>query len=353
MAHVTIEGLNKFYGGKHVVKDVSLEVGQGEFLTLLGPSGCGKSTTLRMVAGFEVIDAGKVSLHGKDISGVPANRRGIGMVFQSYALFPNMTALDNVAFGLKMQKVDSKTIREKATKILAEVGLEQVMEQFPHQLSGGQQQRVALARALVREPEVLLLDEPLSALDAKIRIQLRELIKDIQQRRKITTIYVTHDQEEALSISDRIAVMDKGEVVQLGAPDEIYARPANRFVATFVGTLNQLSGQIVDSARGVLDVAGQKLTAPGLSGKSGQVTVGVRPEKIRLLLNGTTTEAGEVSLQGTLKSAALLGTIVRVTADVAGAEVKVDVLNNSRLPGLTPGTPVNLGISSENLMVLE
>ncbi len=353
MAHVKIEGLNKFYGSKHVVKDVNLEVAQGEFLTLLGPSGCGKSTTLRMVAGFETIDAGKVYLHGKDISGVPANRRGIGMVFQSYALFPNMSALDNVAFGLRMQKAAAGTIREKSVKMLAEVGLEQVMEQFPYQLSGGQQQRVALARALVREPEVLLLDEPLSALDAKIRIQLRELIKDIQQRHKITTIYVTHDQEEALSISDRIAVMDKGKVVQLGAPDEIYARPANRFVATFVGTLNQLTGQIVDGARGVLDVAGQKLTVPTLAGKSGQVAVGVRPEKIRVLLNGAAAEAGEVALQGTLKSAALLGTIVRVTAEVGGAEVKVDVLNNSRLPGLTPGAQLSLGISQENLMVLE
>ncbi|MHB9144760.1 MAG: ABC transporter ATP-binding protein [Symbiobacteriia bacterium] len=352
MAHVTIDQLNKFYGPKHVVQDVSLEVEQGEFLTLLGPSGCGKSTTLRMVAGFEVVDGGRVLVNGADISAVPANRRGIGMVFQSYALFPNMTALDNVAFGLRMKKLDSRATRAKAEKMLAEVGLEQAAHQFPHQLSGGQQQRVALARALVREPEVLLLDEPLSALDAKIRVQLRDLIKEMQRRTGVTTIYVTHDQEEALSLSDRIAVMNKGVVVQVGNPNEIYTRPVDSFVATFVGTLNQFTGEVADSRQGVFAFAGQRFTMPTLAGRTGQATVGIRPEKVHLLLDGAAPDEGEVPLRGTLRSAVLLGTIVRITVSFGETEMKVDVLNNSRLPGLKPGDPVDLGISTENLLVL-
>lgn len=352
MEHVGLHNLNKFYGQNHVVKNVSLEVQKGEFLTLLGPSGCGKSTTLRMIAGFEVIDSGQVLIHGRDVSNVPANRRGIGMVFQSYALFPNMTALDNVGFGLKMQKLDARTTRGKARKILAEVGLESVMDHLPHQLSGGQQQRVALARAIVREPEVLLLDEPLSALDAKIRIQLRELIKDLQIRRQITTIYVTHDQEEALSISDRIAVMNQGVIVQLGAPNEIYARPADPFVATFVGTLNKLPGQVVDTTTGMAEIAGHRMTVPALIGRAGRVTLGVRPEKIRLYAGDANLGTGEAIFSGVLKTIALFGSVVRITVLLGESEVKIDMLNKEGVLEARAGSEVRFGVPVENLLIL-
>lgn len=353
MGQVELCCLNKYYGRNHVVRNVSLEVHQGEFLTLLGPSGCGKSTTLRMIAGFETIDSGKVLINGRDLSNTAANRRGIGMVFQSYALFPNMTSFENVAFGLKMQRMDIKAIHEKAYTMLTEVGLEAVADHYPHQLSGGQQQRVALARALVREPDVLLLDEPLSALDARLRIQLREMIRDLQRGHGITTIYVTHDQEEALSISDRIAVMNQGTIVQLGTPGEIYAKPTDPFVATFVGTLNRLDGQLVDSETGTIDVAGQRLVVPGLIGRSGQIALGIRPERIRICTDNMDARPGEAVFGGTLKTVSLFGSVIRMTVLVGGHEIKVDVLNGDRILDVGPGEKVYLGIFCESLLALE
>src|ERR1700749_2845628 len=212
----------------------------GELVALLGPSGCGKTTALRIVAGFETADTGSVLVDGRDVSAMPAAKRDMGMVFQSYSLFPNMSALDNVGFGLRMRKVGPAERRKKAGELLDMVGLALQAGQYPHQLSGGQQQRVALARALAIEPRVLLLDEPLSALDAKVRLQLREQIRALQQRLGTTTLFVTHDQEEALSMADRVGVMSMGKLEQIDAPDELYADPATSFVAEFVGIMNRI-----------------------------------------------------------------------------------------------------------------
>ena len=223
---------------------MSLEIAPGELVALLGPSGCGKTTALRIVAGFETADTGEVLIDGRDVSGVPAAKRDMGMVFQSYSLFPNMSALDNVGFGLRMRKANATVRRQKAGELLEMVGLSAQAGQFPHQLSGGQQQRVALARALAIEPRVLLLDEPLSALDAKVRLQLREQIRTLQQRLGTTTLFVTHDQEEALSMSDRVGVMRAGKLEQVATPDELYSRPATAFVAEFVGTMNRLPAEL-------------------------------------------------------------------------------------------------------------
>src|SRR6201992_2162278 len=232
MAFLEVENLQKTFGGNRVVQDFDLAVEQGEFVSFLGPSGCGKSTTLRMVAGFEQPDSGRIAIDGEDVTGLRANQRNIGMVFQSYALFPNMTVAQNIAYGLKIAKRPKREIAGRVQEMLALIKLPKLGDRYPSQLSGGQQQRVALARALSVNPEVLLLDEPLSALDAKIRIALREEIRAVQRKLGITTIYVTHDQEEALSISDRIVVMSEGRMEQVGTPFEIYNRPRTRFVGS-------------------------------------------------------------------------------------------------------------------------
>ena len=241
---VSLRELTRAFGAARALDGMSLEIAPGELVALLGPSGCGKTTALRIVAGFETADTGEVLIDGKDVSGRPAAKRDMGMVFQSYSLFPNMSALDNVGFGLRMRKASGTVRRQKAGELLEMVGLSAQAGQFPHQLSGGQQQRVALARALAIEPRVLLLDEPLSALDAKVRLQLREQIRTLQQRLGTTTLFVTHDQEEALSMADRVGVMRAGRLEQVAAPDELYDRPATAFVAEFVGTMNRLPGSL-------------------------------------------------------------------------------------------------------------
>lgn len=321
MSEVTIERITKRFKHQAAVHDLSLQVKDGEFLSLLGPSGCGKSTTLRLIAGFELPDEGRVFIGGKDVTQTPARERGLGMVFQNYALFPNMTAFDNVAFGLRMAHVHETEVRTRVIEMLAAVNLSEHGSKYPAQLSGGMQQRVALARALVRHPKVLLLDEPLSALDAKIRVQLRELIKDLQSRLGTTTVYVTHDQEEALSLSDRVAVMAAGKIVQLGAPAEIYARPCNRFVAGFVGALNFLPPRIAE-------------------GKA------VRPEAVRLYEAGAAASgADELRLIGRVTRAQLLGNLVRVRLDVEGHELVADTLNMGDGAARWPsGAAVTVGI---------
>ncbi|HEY3367313.1 MAG TPA: ABC transporter ATP-binding protein [Symbiobacteriaceae bacterium] len=322
MSEVRIEHMTKRFKHQAAVGDVSIHVREGEFLTLLGPSGCGKSTTLRMVAGFEAPDEGKVFIGGKDVTNVPARERGVGMVFQSYALFPNLTAHDNVAFGLRMGKLPEAEVKQRVSEMLDTVSLGEHAGKYPSQLSGGMQQRVALARALVRRPSVLLLDEPLSALDAKIRVQLRELIKDLQVRLGTTTIYVTHDQEEALSLSDRVAVMSAGKVVQLGTPAEIYAQPATRFVAGFVGTLNFLPAEIA-------------------AGKA------VRPEALRLYPGNVPLPpaADELRLAARVIRANLLGTLVRVRLRVGEHELVADTLNTGEGAARWPeGLAVTAGI---------
>ena len=245
---VSLQDLSRSFGTTRALDGLSLEIAPGELVALLGPSGCGKTTALRIVAGFESADTGAVLVDGKDISSVSAARRDMGMVFQSYSLFPNMNALDNVAFGLRMRKQGSAQRRKRAGELLDMVGLAPQAQQYPHQLSGGQQQRVALARALAIEPRVLLLDEPLSALDAKVRLQLREQIRTLQQRLGITTLFVTHDQEEALSMADRVGVMRQGKLEQIAAPDVLYDDPATVFVAEFVGVMNRIPAELQASA---------------------------------------------------------------------------------------------------------
>ena len=285
MGFLDIENVQKVYGANAVVRNFDLSVARGEFVSFLGPSGCGKTTTLRMVAGFETPSSGTIRIDGRDVTGLKPNQRNVGMVFQSYALFPNLTVAENVAFGLKVARRPAEEIRARVAEMLALIKLPQLGSRYPYQLSGGQQQRVALARALAIKPQVLLLDEPLSALDAKIRVSLREEIRSLQRSLGITTIYVTHDQEEALSMSDRIAVMSEGRVEQIGAPFEIYNYPRTRFVASFVGTLNILRGRVVDAATGRIAVDGQEIVAArGMGGmQNGEArSLALRPEAVTL-----------------------------------------------------------------------
>jgi spermidine/putrescine ABC transporter ATP-binding subunit len=305
---VRLEGIRKRFG-EHVALDgIDLDVGRGEFLTLLGPSGCGKTTTLRTISGFELPDAGEVYLEGTCITRLPAHRRRVNTVFQSYALFPHMSVVENVAYGLRFDGVGRDERHARAKEILARVGLAERADYRPDMLSGGQQQRVALARALIKEPSVLLLDEPLSALDARLRRELQLELKRTQRETGITFIYVTHDQEEALVMSDRIAVMNAGHIMQLGSPHEVFERPANLFVANFIGASNELDGAARDAGTDGLAVtldSGEDLVvqSPGHA-RSGAVRVIVRPEHVRVLEG---RHEGSNRLQCTLEEFVYLG----------------------------------------------
>src|SRR3954464_3817570 len=257
---LSIRNVRKTFATTTVVQDFNLDVARGEFVSFLGPSGCGKTTVLRMVAGFEEPSGGAIHIAGKDVTRLKPNQRNIGMVFQAYALFPNLTVAQNVAFGLKVGGMAKADADKRVAEMLKIIKLPEFGDRYPYQLSGGQQQRVALARALAPKPKLLLLDEPLSALDAKVRTSLRDEIRTIQKNLGITTIFVTHDQEEALSISDRIVVMYNGRAEQLGTPFEIYNRPQTRFVASFVGTLNILNAEVRDAAQGRIAIDGQEVT---------------------------------------------------------------------------------------------
>jgi iron(III) transport system ATP-binding protein len=295
MDKIRIVNLRKTYGQGAAVENVSFSVRDKEFFSLLGPSGCGKSTTLRCVAGLEDPTAGEIYISDRLVNApsenvnVPTEKRPVGMVFQNYAVWPHMTVFENVAYPLKIKKVPKALLRERVTAGLQTVGLERLAKRYPNQLSGGEQQRVALARALVKEPEVLLLDEPLSNLDAKLREQMRFELKELQRRTGIPILYVTHDQAEALAMSDRLAVMNAGSLLQVGAPAEIYARPANRFVADFIGLMNFLSGRIVDRTSDTATVEllnGQRMTIADRTGQDGECTVAARPEDITLSPSG-------------------------------------------------------------------
>jgi putative spermidine/putrescine transport system ATP-binding protein len=259
MTYLQLENLHRDFGTVKALNGIDISLGEGEFLSLLGPSGCGKTTALRLVAGFDRPNQGRILVEGKDLTAVPPNKRDMGMVFQAYSLFPNMSARQNVEFGLKIRGRDKTDRSKKVDDLLELVGLGHAGDRYPHQLSGGMQQRVALARALAIEPRVLLLDEPLSALDAKVRVQLREEIRRIQLELGITTLYVTHDQEEALAISDHVAVMYGGVIEQMGTPSEMYTAPKTPFVAEFIGTMNRLEAKITDGAAGEVDHAGTRL----------------------------------------------------------------------------------------------
>ncbi|MER6263191.1 ABC transporter ATP-binding protein [Streptomyces sp900105245] len=340
-ATVEFRGLRREFGATVALDGLDLTVRPGEFLALLGPSGCGKTTALRMLAGFEHPDSGAVLVDGEDVTRVPAHRRDAGMVFQSYSLFPHLDAVDNVAFGLRMRKVRTAERRARAAELLELVGLGDKGARYPHQLSGGQQQRIALARALALRPRVLLLDEPLSALDAKVRLTLREEIRRLQQELGITTLFVTHDQEEALSVADRVAVMRAGRLEQCAGPAELYGRPATAFVAEFVDTMSRLPGELRD---GTVEVLGQRLPAEG-EVPDGAVDVLVRPEAVRL----HTDERGGARVVAT----AFLGAVVRVTVRLAdGTEAKAD-LPAHEAAGLGAGTAVTVSLPERPVLVAE
>ncbi|HVY98053.1 MAG TPA: ABC transporter ATP-binding protein [Dongiaceae bacterium] len=352
MAFLEIAELQKTFGGNRVVQDFNLAVEKGEFISFLGPSGCGKTTTLRMVAGFEQPDSGRISIGGKDVTALRANQRKIGMVFQSYALFPNMTVAENIAYGLKIAKRPRAEIKGRVEEMLALIKLPKLGDRYPSQLSGGQQQRVALARALSVNPEVLLLDEPLSALDAKIRIALREEIRAVQRKLGITTIYVTHDQEEALSISDRIVVMSDGRMEQVGTPFEIYNHPRTRFVASFVGTLSILRGEVLDAASGRVAIDGQEVfAARGLGHlETGRVqSFALRPEAVML---GAAVN-GRNGLRGTIEQVSFLGSIIRIRVALRDNAVLLDALNNPGTPPPEFGSEVAVSFSRDDLLALE
>lgn len=320
MSFVSIQNLQKSYGASAVFNDINCEIGRGEFVTLLGPSGCGKSTLLRCIAGLTAVDSGRILLDGQDLVPQSPQKRGIGMVFQSYALFPNMSVEQNVAFGLRMQKIKGQDSRPRVLEALRMVELQDFASRYPHQLSGGQCQRVALARSLVTRPRLLLLDEPLSALDARIRKHLREQIRQIQRELGLTTIFVTHDQEEALTMSDRIFLMNQGRIVQSGDAESLYTAPVDAFAAGFIGNYNLLDAQ----------------SASRLLQRTVNSRLAIRPEAIALSLEG--------EREGLVRSHSLLGNVIRYHIEARGVELVVDVLNRSAADLHADGERVSLSI---------
>ncbi len=325
MSFVSVENLQKNYGSTAVFSDINCTIERGEFVTLLGPSGCGKSTLLRCIAGLTSVNSGRILLDGQDLVPVTPQKRNIGMVFQSYALFPNMTVEQNVAFGLRMQKVNADDTHKRVAEVLRLVELTDFASRYPHQMSGGQCQRVALARSLVTRPRLLLLDEPLSALDARIRKHLREQIRAIQRELGLTTIFVTHDQEEALTMSDRIFLMNQGRIVQSGDAETLYTAPVDAFAAGFIGNYNLLEA----------DDASRLMQRPINS------RIAIRPEAIQLSLTG--------SLEGEIRSHSLLGNVIRYRVQARGVELVVDVLNRSADDLLAHGRRVSLSIDDSAL----
>jgi putative spermidine/putrescine transport system ATP-binding protein len=327
---VRLQDLHKTFGSLHALDGLDLAVEPGELIALLGPSGCGKTTALRVLAGLEDADRGQVLVNGRDITALPANRRDMGMVFQAYSLFPHLTALENVEFGLKLRGRPGSDRRGQATAMLELVGIGPLAARYPHQLSGGQQQRVALARALAIRPQVLLLDEPLSALDAKVRVQLRDEIKRIQTEVGTTALFVTHDQEEALAVADRVGVMRAGRLEQLGTPADVYLKPATPFVADFVGLSNRLPGRL--DGDGVV-VLGTRLPLVSPAAAGPEVTALVRPESVEVV--------PDADGPGRVLTVSFLGPTSRVTVSV-GDRLVVAQVASGRLAELTAGTPARV-----------
>ncbi|MCS7107174.1 MAG: ABC transporter ATP-binding protein [Acidilobaceae archaeon] len=350
MGELVLERITKYYGQFKALDNVSLRINRGEIFTLLGPSGCGKSTTLRVIAGLELPEEGKVYLDGEDITLKKPYERSTAMMFQNYALWPHMTVFDNVAYGLKMKGYGREEIRKRVKWALELVGLSGLENRFPLQLSGGQQQRVALARAIVVEPKVLLLDEPLSNLDAKLRVRVREEIVTLQRKLGITMVYVTHDQEEAMSISDRIAIMDKGRVVQVGTPKEIYHKPTNFFVATFMGRSNVLRGVVKSVSDGLYRVALGKASLYGMApgerpGIGEDVVVVIRHEAVRRALSGEETNV----LEGTAERVSFIGLALQVKVRVEEGVSIIGYLRGDE--EVEVGAPIRVAVSPEDVKI--
>ena len=349
---VDIRNIALAFGTTQVLKDINLSIEPGEFFALLGPSGSGKSTLLRLIAGFNQHQRGEVLIGGKDITGIAPWKRNVGMVFQNYALWPHMNVEQNVAFGLEERKLARAKIREKVQEVLDLVGLGEFAKRRPGELSGGQQQRVAIARTLAIEPQVLLLDEPLSNLDAKLRVQTRQELVKLQKRLGITTIFVTHDQEEALTTCHRIAVMDQGIIQQVGTPMELFDHPVNRFVAQFVGSVNLFAGTY-RSEGNVLRFAssslGEVALPEGVRPPAGDYNLAFRPHAARLRTDAGSIDPGSLALAGAVEGAEFLGEFLRYEIRVAGASVTVDVPHARGHAPLPPGTPVSLAVPAEEL----
>jgi putative spermidine/putrescine transport system ATP-binding protein len=352
MTHLTLSNVSKEYSGTTVVQDFDLDIKKGEFVSFLGPSGCGKTTTLRMIAGFELPTTGKVTLDDMDITQKLPNQRNVGMVFQAYALFPNMTVAQNIGFGLRIRKESESAIQERVKEMLALIHLEEKGNSYPFQLSGGQQQRVALARALANRPQVLLLDEPLSALDAKIRVSLRAEIRSIQKKLGITAIFVTHDQEEALSISDRIVVMYEGKIEQVGTPFEVYNFPNTRFVANFVGSLNTADAEVVDPDKGLVSMNGVHFeSAEGTKDrkKGDKVKIAIRPERFSFASEQKKANV----VDSTIENITFLGSVVRIQVKIGNTKFNMDTFNNPFLELPKIGSKEEVTCSREAVLVLD
>ncbi len=341
---VRLENLSRRYSGVTALDGLNLTMAPGELVALLGPSGCGKTTALRLVAGLEDADGGRVVIGGQDVTNVPANKREIGMVFQAYSLFPHMTAMQNVEFGMQLHEVGVAERRKRAGDMLELVGLSAHVNKYANQMSGGQQQRVALARALAIEPKVLLLDEPLSALDARVRARLRDEIRRVQLEVGTTTLFVTHDQEEALAIADRVGVMNAGHIEQLGPPTAIYSRPATPFVAEFVGLTNRLAGVVKG---GEVEVRGKRLPLVKPDSTDGPAIALVRPEAVSVAADGDLS-AGP--LTGSVISTVFLGATSRVTVDLGDITVLAQ-LPTSDVGAITAGTKVRLSLRTDPVLI--
>jgi putative spermidine/putrescine transport system ATP-binding protein len=350
-AFLEVNDLTKSFGANTVVKSVSFGFDKGEFISLLGPSGCGKTTILRMIAGFENPTSGSIKVDGQDITSLKPNQRQLGMVFQAYALFPNLNVGDNIGFGLKIAGMPTEQRRARVDEMLRLIGLPGFEKRYPYEMSGGQQQRVALARAIAPRPRMLLLDEPLSALDAKIRVSLREEIRAIQIDLGITTVFVTHDQEEALSISDRIVVMNAGNIEQLGAPHEIYNTPATRFVATFVGQLNSIAATVLDPAAKTVSIDGQTVTLPNLPADArtgAATTLTLRPEVVSI----GARDGNDLTLVGTIADVTFLGSVIRLRVALGKNILSLDTFNDQRTAPPARGEPVTISLAGKDLLVL-
>lgn len=344
MSTVSIKHLIKAFGPVRAVDDISVEIAEGEFFSLLGPSGCGKSTTLRMLAGFEDITSGEIELDGQGVSGLPPEKRGIGFVFQNYAIFPHMNVFENIAFGLRLRKLAEGEIRTKVVDALAQVGMSGLESRMQSEMSGGQQQRVALARVLVTQPKILLLDEPLSALDKNLREEMKFWIKDLQTSLGITTIYVTHDQGEALTMSDRIAVMKDGRIAQIGTPREIYESPSNLFVAEFIGESSLLTGTVADvnGATCTLDIGGQSIRARSHDtlAKGAAANLVLRPEHMMIRTDVTGDEWNKASAK--VRSITYQGATLRFALDFQGHQIISETANTPDAPDLSVGQDVSV-----------